>query len=397
MAWSPQQLQTAQIAVQRARRRGANEHEILALLEGGIVEKNLIHTAGGDRDSGGFLQQRVSQGWGPFISGPRGIRQDTDDFLKRAMALRGKGLASGKIAALVQRPAAQYAGRYAEHRGDAVALLRQLGGGGDVAGGGGGGGQPGSQGASAASDGSSLPGASGGTLALLQALQAAQGASQPASSGGGLQAPAASAAPPLPQGLQVPVSGGGPAPKPDASALLSMVRSAGEATPGTPAALTPDAPAKLPETHGGGAGAALSWASSKLGFKETGGENRGGLADRLNKRFGMSGQPWCAMFTSAAVVRGGAPLSARTASVAQVREKAQAGEGYQRGLVPKGRVQAGDLILFGNSHIGMVQAVHNGRVRYIGGNQSDGVTIGHTTLSGGDFVRPRYGARRRGR
>lgn len=248
----------------------------------------------------------------------------------------------------------------------------------------------------AAPDGSAAPGGSGGTLALLQALQGQQGGRQAVSSGGGVPAPSFSAAPPLPQGAQPVLSGGGPQPKQDPAALLAAVQASG-GTASLPPALTPSEPSRLPETHGGGASSALAWAQSKLGFHESGGENRGGLADVLNRHFGMSAQPWCAMFTSAAVMRGGAPSSARTASVAEVRRKAQAGEGYQRGLVSARNVQAGDLILFGSSHIGMVQAVHNGQVRYIGGNQSDGVTIGHTTTSGGDFVRPLYGARRRRR
>lgn len=247
-----------------------------------------------------------------------------------------------------------------------------------------------------AQGGSGLPAGGEGTLALLQALSAQQ-QPQPAASGG-LQAPSFSAAPTLPTGAPaVQPTSGGPAPKMDTVALLSAVQSQSADVGGTlPPALTPGEPDSLPGSHGGGVDAALSWASSKLGFKEQG-ENHGPLADRLNKQFGFSGAPWCAMFTSAAVTRGGAPKSARTASVAQVREKAMAGTGYERGLVGKGDVQAGDLILFGNSHIGMVQAVHGDRVRYIGGNQSDGVTIGHTTRSGGDFVRPLYGARKRGR
>src|SRR4051812_28397364 len=77
-----------------------------------------------------------------------------------------------------------------------------------------------------------------------------------------------------------------------------------------------------PTSHG--ASSALGWVRSKVGAPgsaETGGANRGQLASYLNKRFGFSGAPWCAMFTSAAVTKGGAPMSARTASVAEVRAK----------------------------------------------------------------------------
>jgi hypothetical protein len=151
---------------------------------------------------------------------------------------------------------------------------------------------------------------------------------------------------------------------------------------------------------GSGAHAALSWAESKLndpGARETGGANRGRLPDYLNARFGFGasgGQPWCAMFTSAAVTKGGAPASARTASVAQVRQKAMQGVGYERGYVPGGQARPGDLILFGNAHIGMVKSNKGGHITYVGGNQSDAVTEGQVPAHGASIVRPKYGARK---
>jgi hypothetical protein len=146
---------------------------------------------------------------------------------------------------------------------------------------------------------------------------------------------------------------------------------------------------------GGGAQAALGWAQSKVGFHETG-TNSGGLASYLNQRFGMSNQPWCAMFTSAAVTKGGAPAIARTASVAEVRRQAmQGGGGYQKGFINPNRAKAGDLITFGNDHIAMVQRVAKGRVYYVGGNQSNAVTQASVPVGHGDIVRPLYGARHR--
>jgi len=139
----------------------------------------------------------------------------------------------------------------------------------------------------------------------------------------------------------------------------------------------------------GGAKRALAWVASKVGFKETG-PNSGGIASYLNRRFGMNGQPWCSMFTSAAVSKGGAPSSARTASVAEVRRKASLGEGYQRGLIPRGRARAGDLILFGNDHIGMVESVRGGKIVMVAGNDSDGVQRRTVSASSGDIVRPKY-------
>jgi hypothetical protein len=66
------------------------------------------------------------------------------------------------------------------------------------------------------------------------------------------------------------------------------------------------------------------------------GHQFGRLASYANQRFGMSNQPWCAMFTSLAVTKGGAPKTARTASVAEVRRQAeQGGGGYQHGFVSR--------------------------------------------------------------
>jgi hypothetical protein len=159
-------------------------------------------------------------------------------------------------------------------------------------------------------------------------------------------------------------------------------------------------PSAVSSGGGSGAHAALSWAESKIndpGARETRGENRGQLADFLNQRFGFGAggaQPWCAMFTSAAVTKGGAPASARTASVAQVRQKAMQGVGYQRGYIPGGQARPGDLILFGNAHIGMVKSNKGGHITYVGGNQSDAVTEGQVPAHGASIVRPKYGARK---
>ena len=146
------------------------------------------------------------------------------------------------------------------------------------------------------------------------------------------------------------------------------------------------------QVSGTGSDAALSWAEGHLGFKESG-TNAGGIASYLNKQFGFSNAPWCAMFTSAAVTKGGAPASARTASVAQVRAKAAAGQGYHKGVFNGSKAQRGDLIMWGDNHIAMVESVKDGKVNYIGGNQSNGVTRGSTSAGSVDAVRPLYGRR----
>lgn len=140
----------------------------------------------------------------------------------------------------------------------------------------------------------------------------------------------------------------------------------------------------------GGGQNALAWATSKLGNKETG-ANTGGLASYANQRFGMRGQPWCAMFTSLAVTKGGAPSNARTASVAEVLRKAQAGDGYVKGFIHPSQARPGDLITFGTRHIGMVEGVNGDEVTMVAGNDSNQVQRRAVKL-GRDMkiVRPAY-------
>lgn len=109
---------------QESRRLGAPKIAEKAAIESGIVESGLRNLGGGDRDSEGYLQQRPSQGW----PDPTNIRTATRSFLKRAIPLAGKYKTSGDLAAAVQRPAAQYAGRYAQHSREAEDLLKQNGG-----------------------------------------------------------------------------------------------------------------------------------------------------------------------------------------------------------------------------------------------------------------------------
>ena len=175
-------------------------------------------------------------------------------------------------------------------------------------------------------------------------------------------------------------------------APVTTTKTVAAGAPGATGATPQDRGAKA----GGGAASALSWAESKLGAPgsaESGGPNQGKLAGYLNQRFGMSGQPWCAMFTSAAVTKGGAPPEARTASVPEVRRKAQQGQGYVRGFIPPQHARPGDLVLFGGSHIAMVKSVSGGKIHYVGGNQSNTVSEGTTGGGGVTIVRPKYGAR----
>jgi hypothetical protein len=250
MAFDGQQLRTARVATRRATRKwGASRREILELLTGGLVESNLnqdIAPGQGDRDSGGFLQQRPSQGWGSYRPGKAGIREDTDDFF-RALRKAGQRGSVGATVQAVQRSA--FPGKYQQRLGDARALLSALGG------------APGTSEAAGGSLGTtSIPGVQGaqglpqgseGALALIEAL-AGQKPQQAASSA--LTPPAASAQAAMPAGFQLPASGGGAAPGPDLNALLEQVRTVGgdvQMAPGNAGGSVPG-PGGLPVSGLGG-------------------------------------------------------------------------------------------------------------------------------------------------
>lgn len=249
----------------------------------------------------------------------------------------------------------------------------------------------------------------GDYLSLVSSLVSGPTGEQPKASAGPAVAPV-SAGPPMPEGFRpaTPSPVRAPGQESTVSQALGLLEGRRGTGPTFEAFATTEGangsevepPAPIVETvsqarTGPGPQAALGWAKSYLGFRESG-ENQGGIASYANKKFGMSGQPWCAMFTSLAITKGGAPLKARTASVYEVRRQAeQGGGGYQRGFIRSSRAKAGDLILFGNDHIGMVDRVEGGRVHYVGGNQSDGVTMASVPVGHGDIVRPLYGARSR--
>jgi hypothetical protein len=146
-----------------------------------------------------------------------------------------------------------------------------------------------------------------------------------------------------------------------------------------------------------GARRAVEWARSKIGaYKEEFGQNRGEDLDRLQTRFGLRGEPWCAMFATTAVTRGGVTDECRSARVAQIYQWAMAGtHGYQRGL--RKNPKPGDLMLFDppspDDHVGIVENVRDGgtSVTTIEGNTSaNQVARLRRVSSTGVFVRPDY-------
>lgn len=120
---NPNQRKTLRAIVREGRRLPKALRPVLmeAAVQTVLVEKNAEHTPGGDRDSGGAFQQRPSQGWGPA---GETVSRDARQFYDVAKKMYRPGMSAGDLAAAVQRPAAQYRGRYAQRAQDAELLLK---------------------------------------------------------------------------------------------------------------------------------------------------------------------------------------------------------------------------------------------------------------------------------
>jgi hypothetical protein len=124
MAYSAAQLDIARTIIAVGNSVGASRAQIKAALETGIVESNLSNPRGGTGTSSGWRQEISSYG---SVGKRRNVAGAARRFYSEAANVRGS---SGAIAAAVQRPAAQYRGRYAQVAGQAGALLRAVGAGG---------------------------------------------------------------------------------------------------------------------------------------------------------------------------------------------------------------------------------------------------------------------------
>lgn len=99
-------------------RRGVPKKHILAAVETGLVESGLRNLDHGDADSLGWRQERKS-----LYPNPRNVRASVNRFYDEAAQHDRKGISAGELAARVQRPAAQYRGRYDEREAEARGLL----------------------------------------------------------------------------------------------------------------------------------------------------------------------------------------------------------------------------------------------------------------------------------
>lgn len=125
MKLTAEQKKIAQEIVRGARRANASPMEEESAIETGLVESNLQNLGHGDADSEGWRQERKS-----LYKDPRNLRASIDRYFRETKAAKKgrKFKNSGELAAAVQRPAAQYRGRYEQRDADAGAILRALGG-----------------------------------------------------------------------------------------------------------------------------------------------------------------------------------------------------------------------------------------------------------------------------
>lgn len=117
MKLAPDQQRVLNRILSIGRARGASPMEIKAAVETGLVESNLRNLPGGDRDSQGWRQERAS-----LYKDPTNLDASINRFYDEVRANRGKYGRAGDLAAAVQRPAAQYRGRYQERSQQADAL-----------------------------------------------------------------------------------------------------------------------------------------------------------------------------------------------------------------------------------------------------------------------------------
>jgi hypothetical protein len=103
----------------------------------------------------------------------------------------------------------------------------------------------------------------------------------------------------------------------------------------------------------------------------------------------MAGAPWCAFFVSWAAAQAGAPIGdggSGLGSVAQIRDWAsRAGRLLPGTTTP----QPGDLVLFGDRHVGLVESANpDGSLTTVEGNEGDAVRrVQRSPGEATDFVR----------
>jgi hypothetical protein len=118
MALNQEQRKVLAEILRIGRQKGASPKELKAAIETGLVESNLRNLPGGDADSAGWRQERAS-----IYRDPTNLDASIARFFNETRAVRSQYGSAGALAAAVQRPAAQFRGRYQQRSGEAQTLL----------------------------------------------------------------------------------------------------------------------------------------------------------------------------------------------------------------------------------------------------------------------------------
>jgi hypothetical protein len=181
------------------------------------------------------------------------------------------------------------------------------------------------------------------------------------------------------------------------NALLNAFPGAVGVLPGSaPAAGTvawPDLPPPTTGPTGTATAQLLAAAESQVGVaEEPPGSNDGPqLALYRNAVAGAQpGQPWCAYFASWTAAQGGTPLGEEGQGYGSVKEIADWGARTGRLLPASATPAPGDLILYGDRHIGIVESVNaDGSLTTVEGNYASGVTrVQRSPSEATGYVRP---------
>lgn len=123
-------------------------------------------------------------------------------------------------------------------------------------------------------------------------------------------------------------------------------------------------------TTGGASGSAaafVSTAMSQVGYREGAGNN-----NKYGAWFGMNNVAWCVIFVCWCAAQSGAPIPTKYSYVGDMSSYFQSRGLYRTvasGYIPK----AGDLMIQGDRHIGIVRSATRAAVQTVEGNYSDSV------------------------
>jgi hypothetical protein len=180
-------------------------------------------------------------------------------------------------------------------------------------------------------------------------------------------------------GALAPADSTGSAASASPPSFASALAQAGAAAPGS--SLSAASVGGLPTTSGDPAGRIVAAAETQIGQTEQppGSNESPAIAEYRSATVGaLPGAPWCAYFASWAARQAGEPLGTNgegLGSVSGIWSWAQnTGRAIANGpgVVPK----PGDLIVFGDEHVGIVRGVlPNGNIQTIEGNYENKVSL----------------------